>query len=71
VQNAIATRVAALAGRLVSPPVYFTGGVALLPGMARALEEILACPVQVAPRPQHTGALGAALSAARPGGGIL
>jgi predicted CoA-substrate-specific enzyme activase len=70
VQNAIATRVAALAGRLVSPPVYFTGGVALLPGMARALEEILACPVQVAPRPQHTGALGAALSAARPGGGI-
>jgi predicted CoA-substrate-specific enzyme activase len=64
VQNAIATRVAALAGRLVSPPVYFTGGVALLSGMARALEEILACPVQVAPRPQHTGALGAALSAA-------
>jgi predicted CoA-substrate-specific enzyme activase len=72
VQNAIATRVAALAGRLVSPPVYFTGGVALLPGMARALEETLACPVQVAPRPQHTGALGAALSAAAShSGGIL
>jgi predicted CoA-substrate-specific enzyme activase len=66
VQNAIATRVAALAGRLISPPVYFTGGVALLPGMARALEEVLACPVQVAPRPQYTGALGAALSAANP-----
>ncbi|MGD0411877.1 MAG: acyl-CoA dehydratase activase [Verrucomicrobiota bacterium] len=74
VQNAIATRVAALAGRLVSPPVYFTGGVALLAGMARALEEVLACPVQVAPRPQFTGALGAALAAAAPnppGGGRL
>ena len=66
VQNAIATRVAALAGRLISPPVYFTGGVALLPGMGRALEEVLECPVQMAPRPQFTGALGAALSAASP-----
>jgi predicted CoA-substrate-specific enzyme activase len=63
VQNAIATRVSALAGRFVSPPVYFTGGVALLAGMARALEEVLGCPIQVAPRPQYTGALGAALSA--------
>ena len=65
VQNAIATRVSALAGRFVSPPVYFTGGVALLAGMARALEEVLACPVRVAPQPQFTGALGAALSADR------
>jgi (R)-2-hydroxyacyl-CoA dehydratese activating ATPase len=63
VQNAIATRVSALAGRLVSPPVYFTGGVALQPGMARALEEVLSCPVRVAPQPQFTGALGAALLA--------
>ena len=64
VQNAIATRVATLAGRFVSPPVYFTGGVALQPGMARSLEEVLACPVRVAPHPQFTGALGAALCAA-------
>ena len=63
VQNAIATRVSALAGRFVSPPVYFTGGVALQPGMARALEEVLACPVRVAPQPQFTGALGAAVLA--------
>jgi len=63
VQNAIATRVSALAGRFILPPVYFTGGVALLPGMARALEEVLACPIRVVPRPQFTGALGAALSA--------
>jgi predicted CoA-substrate-specific enzyme activase len=66
VQNAIATRVAGLAGRFVAPPVYFTGGVALLAGMARALEEVLACPVHVAPQPQFTGALGAALSALPP-----
>jgi predicted CoA-substrate-specific enzyme activase len=63
VQNSIATRVSALAGRFVSPPVYFTGGVALQAGMARALEEVLACPVRVPPQPQFTGALGAALSA--------
>ncbi len=63
VQNSIATRVSALAGRCVSPPVYFTGGVAQQPGMARALEEVLSLPVRVAPQPQHTGALGAAVLA--------
>lgn len=63
VQNAIATRVSAMAGRSICPPVCFTGGVALQPGMARALKEVLACPIQVAPHPQFTGALGAALSA--------
>lgn len=63
VQKAIATRVSALAGRLISPPVYFTGGVALQKGMARAFEEVLSCPVRVPPQPQFTGALGAALSA--------
>jgi (R)-2-hydroxyacyl-CoA dehydratese activating ATPase len=65
VQNAIAARVSALAGRFISPPVYFTGGVALQPGMGRALEEVLACQLRVAPQPQFTGALGAALSAER------
>jgi (R)-2-hydroxyacyl-CoA dehydratese activating ATPase len=63
VQNAIATRVSALAGRAISPPVYFTGGVAMQSGMARALEEVLSGPVHVAPQPQFTGALGAALLA--------
>lgn len=63
VQNSIASRVSALAGRLVSPPVYFTGGVALQPGMLRALGEALACPVRAAERPQFTGALGAAVLA--------
>jgi predicted CoA-substrate-specific enzyme activase len=63
VQNAIATRVSALAGRAIAPPVYFTGGVAMQPGMARALEDVLSGPVRVAPHPQFTGALGAALLA--------
>jgi predicted CoA-substrate-specific enzyme activase len=63
VQNAIATRVVALIGRSVVPPVYFTGGVALQPGMTRALAEVLSCPLQVAPHPQFTGALGAAILA--------
>jgi (R)-2-hydroxyacyl-CoA dehydratese activating ATPase len=65
VQNAIATRVCTLAGRLVASPVYFTGGVALQAGMARALEDALSCPLHVAPNPQYTGALGAAILAAQ------
>lgn len=65
VQNAIASRVATLAGRSVCPPVYFTGGVALQSGMVRALEEALGCPVRVVPTPQYTGALGAAILAGR------
>lgn len=65
VQNAIAQRVAALAGRTVVPPVCFTGGVALLPGMVRALEAALNCTVTIPSLPQYTGALGAALLAAR------
>ena len=66
VQNAIALRVAALAGRSLAAPVCFTGGVALQSGMVRALETALSCPVLVSSNPQYTGALGAALLAARP-----
>ena len=65
VQNAIALRVATLAGRTVTPPVCFTGGVALQSGMIRALETALSCAVQVSPLPQYTGALGAAILASR------
>ena len=70
VQNAIALRVTALAGRTVTPPVCFTGGVALQSGMVRALETALSCSVLVSPLPQYTGALGAAILAShrsRPG----
>jgi (R)-2-hydroxyacyl-CoA dehydratese activating ATPase len=65
VQNAIALRIAALAGRAVAAPVCFTGGVALQSGMVRALEAALSCEVQVSPLPQYTGALGAAILAAQ------
>lgn len=65
VQNAIASRVSALAGRAFSQPVCFTGGVALQPGMVRALEAALGCPVRVPASPQYTGALGAAILGAR------
>ena len=65
VQSAIASRIAAMAGGKVTPPVVFTGGVALVPGMDLALQTALNCPVKLAPDPQMTGALGAAILAAR------
>jgi len=65
VQHSIATRVSAMAGRNVTPPIVFTGGVALIPGMDNALATVLDQPVTVAPDPQMTGALGAALLAAQ------
>jgi len=68
VQNAIALRVAALAGRTLAPPVCFTGGVALQSGMVRALETVLSSPVTVSPLAQYTGALGAAILAGKPSG---
>ncbi len=64
VQIAMAERVAAMAAGALQTPVYFTGGVALQPGMRRALEQVLARPLNIAPQPQFTGALGAAILAA-------
>jgi predicted CoA-substrate-specific enzyme activase len=64
IQSALAARIATLAGRALAQPVCFTGGVALQAGMIRALEGALGLPVRVAPSPQFTGALGAALLAA-------
>lgn len=64
VQTSIAKRVIAMAGRNVEEPVVFTGGVALVSGMAEALSGTLGHAVFVAPDPQYTGALGAALIAA-------
>jgi len=65
VQLAIAQRVAAMAGRELADPLVFTGGVALVPGMREAMENVLGRAVRVAPDPQMTGALGAAVLAAR------
>lgn len=63
VQQAVASRIAAMAGGSVTPPLAFTGGVALLAGMDKALAAALGQAVVVPPKPQFTGALGAALLA--------
>ena len=63
VQRSIASRISSMAGGDVRAPVVFTGGVAMIPGVDRALESVLGQEVQIAPRPQITGALGAALLA--------
>jgi len=67
VQHAITSRVAAMVGANAVKPIVFTGGVALAPGMARALAASLDAEVQVAQDPQMTGALGAAVLALRMG----
>ncbi len=64
VQASIATRIAAMAGSNLTSPVIFTGGVAMVPGMAQALKQALGKEVRVAPDPMMTGALGAAILAA-------
>jgi len=68
VQTAIASRVIGLAGGRAEQPVVLTGGVAMVPGMDRALADALGCPISVAPDPQMTGAIGAAVLAARRAG---
>jgi len=65
VLRAIASRVAAMAAGRVETPVAFTGGVALVDGTGAALGAALGAEVAVVPDPQTTGALGAALLAAR------
>ncbi len=65
VQASIAARVGTMAGRKIIAPIVFTGGVALIPGMEAALEKVLKQPVTIPRNPQMTGALGAALLAAK------
>ncbi len=64
VQRAIASRIVSMTGRLITTPVFFTGGVALIPGMGRVIQNFVGCPVSIAQSPLFTGALGAALLAA-------
>ncbi|MCC6682387.1 MAG: 2-hydroxyglutaryl-CoA dehydratase [Phycisphaeraceae bacterium] len=64
VQLAIARRIASMAGRRLTCPVVFTGGVARTRGMRRVLSEAIDHPLALSPEPQLTGALGAALLAA-------
>ena len=65
VQASIASRVAAMAGRRLESPIVFTGGVAMVSGMDAALNTALGHPVTIPSCPQLTGALGAAILAAR------
>ncbi|MEI6217515.1 MAG: acyl-CoA dehydratase activase [bacterium] len=67
VRKSIATRIASMVGRNVNTPVIFTGGVALIPGMANALGLAIGYPVHVPRHPQLTGAMGAAILAADAG----
>ncbi|MGI5868445.1 MAG: acyl-CoA dehydratase activase [Kiritimatiellia bacterium] len=61
----IAGRIAAMAGRIPEGEMIFTGGVARIAGMDAALATALQHPVSVASDPCMTGAIGAALLAAR------
>jgi predicted CoA-substrate-specific enzyme activase len=65
VQTAMASRIAAMAGRHLTSPLLFTGGVARVSGMRQAMETALGHSVQIATDPQFTGALGAAILAGR------
>lgn len=67
VQRSIATRVASMAGGSIRPEVVFTGGVAMVPRMAEAMSSAIGREVTVPEAPQMTGALGAAVLAAREG----
>ena len=63
VQASITLRIIGMAGRHAEPPIIFTGGVAMVSGMASALETALGQAVSISPDPQMTGALGAAILA--------
>ena len=65
VQSAIATRIGTMVGQNVDVPIVFTGGVAKISGMDIALEKVLGNSVKIAPEPQFTAALGAAILASR------
>ena len=63
IQKALATRVMAMVGRNLIKPIALTGGVALISGMAPALERDCGRKITVCPSAQFTGALGAAILA--------
>jgi predicted CoA-substrate-specific enzyme activase len=65
IQASIAARIISMAGRKVTPPVIFTGGVAMVSGMADAMQTALGQTVTISPDPQMTGALGAAIMASK------
>jgi predicted CoA-substrate-specific enzyme activase len=65
VQDSIAKRMTSMMGAVAKSPVVFTGGVAMIPGMDTALDASLKQKIRICAEPQLTGALGAAILAAR------
>jgi (R)-2-hydroxyacyl-CoA dehydratese activating ATPase len=65
VQKAVASRIVGMVGRHARAPFYFTGGVALVPGMVQALSDALGHEIMVSRNAQFTGALGAAIMASK------
>jgi predicted CoA-substrate-specific enzyme activase len=65
VQASIASRVFSMVGRHAKAPFFFTGGVALVPGMVEAMSKSLQKPIAVCEHAQLTGALGAAILASK------
>ena len=63
VQASIASRIFSMAAGHVDKPIIFTGGVAMISGMNKALENIFDEKISLCPEPQMTGALGAAILA--------
>jgi len=61
--HSAAKRIATLAGLRLVPPVIFTGGAALIPGLERFLAEALGRDLTIAADPHLTAARGAALIA--------
>ena len=68
IHASIAARVAAMATRIgISAPVMMTGGVAKNKGVVTALENKIGQAIEVSPKTQVTGAVGAALIASAQG----
>ncbi|MFP4194306.1 MAG: acyl-CoA dehydratase activase [Desulfosalsimonas sp.] len=66
IHESVASRISSMARRVgVTEPAMMTGGVAKNPGVVRALENKLGVAIRVSPHAQLTGAIGAALLAAR------
>jgi predicted CoA-substrate-specific enzyme activase len=63
IQKAIAARISSLAGSNLDSPIVFTGGVALVSGMAQALKSTTGSRIEICPDPQFTCAIGAAIIA--------
>lgn len=63
--HAVAKRVYSLANRFIgnNTSLVFTGGVALNSGVARALERVTNCNIQIPDKPQISAAFGAAITA--------